>query len=150
MVRAGPSLRSPRNASTPFAISGLAGNFWQNLHTADARGNAKTAFLAIFHSHHRRPATYPLHSALGDFWWQNQHHFQLAAFTDPRVGIEEDPARAQIAGDAGGRNALLRSLNRHLHARRNALPRTTVTPAIWHGVRREGELTTTDGWGRMI
>ena len=58
--------------------------------------------LAVFHSHHRRPAAYPLFFAVGEFGRQNQDHLQFAAGTDSRVGIEKDSTGVQIASEAGG------------------------------------------------
>jgi hypothetical protein len=84
-------------------VSNLDRDFGQNLDAADARGNPKiSAVLAVFHPHHRGPATYPLLDPMSQFGRQDQDHFQLAPRRDSRVGVKKNSTRVQIAGEAAG------------------------------------------------
>jgi hypothetical protein len=114
----------------------------------DARSYAEVSgHLTVFHPHHGRPAAHPLLLAVREFGRQNQNHFQLAAFTDGRVGIKENPARVQIAGNAGGllRSSLSREGDRYAHWK--ALPGAAFPLGVRH---REVERITTAGWRGLI
>src|SRR6266852_331864 len=132
-----------RRLSNCFIINILYRNLRQNLDTADTRSHAKISpLLAVFHSHHRGSAAYPLFYAVSEFRRQNQDHLQFAPLRNARVGIEENSTGVQVTGEAAGvtgtRLRLTRlgltglRLNGNGHARGKALSGTAFALSIRH------------------
>ncbi|HYM07478.1 MAG TPA: hypothetical protein VEU11_13035 [Terriglobales bacterium] len=111
----------------------LAWDFGQDLDAADAGGHTKiSAVLAIFYSHHGRPAAYPLFCSVSEFRRKNQDHLQLAAGDDTRVGIKKDAASIQIARETRGLDCSPPALNGDRQARGNTLPGTAFAFDVHH------------------
>jgi hypothetical protein len=117
-----------------------AGNFGQDLHTPDKGRNPKiAAILAVLDPHHRGPAAHPALLPAGEFRRQNQDHLEFASRAYLGVGIEKYPARAQVAGVAGGLNLPLLRLDRNRQAHREAPSAAAFALRFRH---EEGESTT--------
>lgn len=113
----------------------LPRDFWQVRDRVDSRGNPESAFRAVFHSRHRRLATYPSPFSVRQLGRQHEHHFQWISLADSGFGVKEYAAQAQVAGLSGMRG-VPRRLDRDRNFQRNAFTRPAFRHAHHLGLRR--------------
>src|SRR5207244_8456621 len=122
------NLHNKRSSKT-----GSSHNLGQHVDASDIRSHPKiTAIDTIFHADDRSPAAYPALLPLGQFRGQNQHHLQIAAFDNVRIGVKKDAAAAQVAGISGSLNGSLLEFDRDRDPHRKAVSHAAFRLAVGH------------------
>src|ERR1700730_16869001 len=114
-IRRGPALST---------IHLLLADLRQQIDAVDGSGNAHSLAFRFLHPHHRGLAERPPSRPKSQARRQHDNQFQLRARFHPRLGIEKNARRTQIARQALVLAALVTHLDRD--ANRHALARTPV------------------------